>query len=72
MGCNTRQHVSSAEPLGVMTRRGVIQLSLGAALGAVLGPTLPRVFGAESEMPAAKPPAAKGTYVKKNRILRYP
>jgi hypothetical protein len=32
----------------MMTRRGVIQLSLGAALGTVLGPTLPRVFGADS------------------------
>lgn len=58
MSCNTLQHVSSAEPLGIMTRRGVIHLSLGAALGAVLGPTLPRVFGAESEKSAAKPPTA--------------
>ncbi|MCE9552175.1 MAG: DUF1501 domain-containing protein [Planctomycetes bacterium] len=58
MGCITRQHVSSAEPLGVMTRRGVIHLSLGAALGAVLGPTLPRVFGGESKTQPARPLAA--------------
>ena len=49
MSCNKTEHVSSAAPLGMMTRRGVIRLSLGAALGAVMGPTLPRVFGAESK-----------------------
>lgn len=58
MSCNTRQHVSSAEPLGVLTRRGVIQLSLGAALSTVLGPTLPRVFGAETSKLLIGPPPA--------------
>jgi len=53
MRCQTRQHVCSGEPLGLMTRRGVLQVSLGAALGTVLGPTLPRVFGATEPLPAA-------------------
>jgi len=52
MRCNTQHHATSAEPLSLISRRGLLQVSLGTALGTLLGPTLPRVFGAAEQGPA--------------------
>src|SRR5690349_19842874 len=50
MACIKLQHAAAAGPIGAVTRRGMLRVSLGAALGTVLGPSLPRLFGAEGAM----------------------
>ena len=54
--CNSLQHSGHGAPLTLVTRRGALKVSLGTALGAVLGPTLPSAFAGSgaSESPAPK------------------
>ncbi|MDH3717428.1 MAG: DUF1501 domain-containing protein [Planctomycetota bacterium] len=49
MNHHLRHHLDHHVPVRGVSRRGAIQMSIGAALASVLGPTLPRVFGAEGE-----------------------
>ena len=51
MLCNRQQHVDRSRPLTCLTRRGAMKVSVGTALGALLGPTLPRAFTQADSLP---------------------
>lgn len=50
-------HLGNRSPLTLSTRRGLLKVSLGSALGALLAPSLPTAFGADNR--SSKPTNAK-------------